>query len=423
MQFKKEILSNGLRLVTIPMKDNPTVTVMVLVEAGSKYESKKISGTSHFLEHMCFKGTTKRPKPIDIVRELDGHGAQYNAFTGQEMTGYYAKAASQHFDTILDVVSDIYLNSVFPEAEIEKEKGVIVEEIKMYNDLPNKHVSDVLLKLLYGEQPAGWDVAGTEKTVRSFKRDDFVDYKHKHYVSGATTVVVAGDINEEKVKKAVEKAFANAHTGKKHPKTAVKDEQKKPAILIEYKKTDQVHLLFGIRTFDAYHKDNAVMRVLSGILGGGMSSRLFQKLRDELGICYYVNAGNNGFTDHGFFEVGAGVPMKRLPEALTAILVELRSLKEKPVSSEELARVKEYLTGNLFLTLESSDSVAEFFGYQEILRKPVRGAEAAAAEVRAVTAEDVHRVAQRIFVDKHLNLALIGELKDDKPIRSLLTLA
>jgi len=422
MQFSKTILPNGLRLVTIPMKESPTVTVMVLVEAGSKYEEKRISGLSHFLEHMCFKGTTKRPKPIDIVKELDGIGAAYNAFTAQEMTGYYAKSDKKHFATILDIVSDIYLNSTLPESEMEKEKGVIVEEIKMYQDLPPRHIHEVLMTLLYGDQPAGWDIAGNEETVRAFSREDFCAYRAQHYLSGATTVVVSGAVTAERAEESVRKAFAAMSSGKKHPKTAVTETQTKPALAIEEKKTDQVHLAFALRTFDLYHTDVVALRVLSAVLGGGMSSRLFQKMRDELGICYYVGASSELFTDHGFLEITAGVPAKRLAEAVSALLAEVKKIREQEVGSEELARVKEHLTGSLYLGLESSDAVAEFFGMQEIMRKPILSPAEVVEKIRAVTAAEIQRVANRYLTDESLNLALIGPVTDKAALLRSLSL-
>ncbi len=422
MQYSKTILQNGLRLVTVPMKDNPTVTVMVLVEAGSKYETKEISGISHFLEHMCFKGTTKRPKAVDIVRELDSYGSQYNAFTSQEMTGYYAKSDRRHFGNILDVVSDIYLHSTFPEPELEKEKGVIIEEIRMYQDMPPRHIHDVLMELLYGDQPAGWDIAGTEATVRSMTRDAMSGYREKHYVSGATTVVVAGNVDEKDVNAKVELAFAKMPSGKKHTKTAVKEAQKKPQIALKHKETDQVHLAIALRTFDMYHPDMAPMRVAASVLGGSMSSRLFQKMRDELGICYYVGAAHESFTDHGFLEVTAGVPAKRLSEAVAALMEEIRLLKEKPVESDELSRVKEYLIGNMYLGLESSDSLAEFYGYQEIVRKPLLLPKEVSEKIREVTAEDIKRIMDTHLVDGGLNLALIGPVKSKTELSKLLHL-
>jgi predicted Zn-dependent peptidase len=422
MKFSKKILPNGLRLITVPMKDNPTVTVLVLVEAGSKYETKEINGVSHFLEHMCFKGTTRRPKAMDIVRELDGMGSQYNAFTAQEMTGYFAKSDRKHFSNILDVVSDIYLHSTFPEAELQKEKGVIIEEIRMYQDMPARHIHDVLMELLYGDQPAGWDVAGSEATVGSTTREGMAAYREKHYVSGATSVVVAGNIDEAEAASKVEQVFANMPSGEKRGKTAVKEKQSVPRVALRYKKTDQVHLALALRTFNLYSEDMPAMRVASTILGGGMSSRLFQKMRDELGICYYVGAAHESFTDHGFLEITAGVPAKRLLEGVAALIGELRLLKERLVDEAELAHVKEYLIGNMYLGLESSDSLAEFYGFQEIVRKPLLLPHEIVEKIRAVTSEDIKRIVDERFVDSGLNLALIGPLKNKKELEKLLHL-
>src|SRR3989344_4909451 len=218
MKFSKKVLKNGLRVVTIPMKDNPTVTVLVLVEAGSKYETKRVNGISHFLEHMCFKGTVKRPKAIDISKELDALGSQYNAFTAQEYTGYYAKSDAKHFRQILDIVSDIYLNSTFPKAEMQKEKGVIIEEINMYEDMPQRHVQDLIMRLLYGNQPAGWNVTGEKKNILNMRRDDFVRYKANHYLPEATVIIITGQITPKAALQGVSKIFKSVKRGRKSKK-------------------------------------------------------------------------------------------------------------------------------------------------------------------------------------------------------------
>ena len=394
------------------MRDNPTVTVLVMDEAGSKYETKDISGLSHFLEHMCFKGTVKRPKAIDIARELDSIGAQYNAFTSQEWTGYYAKSDSRHLDKIIDVVSDMYLNPVFNDVEIEKEKGVICEEINMYEDQPMRHIYDLWMRLLYGDQPAGWNVAGTKRIVKKLTRDDFINYRRKHYVAAATAVIVAGQVDETQVTKKIEESFKNISAENKFAKTAVRDKQAKPSVLLKYKKTDQTHLMIGTRSFDAYHDNNKIVRLILAILSGGMSSRLFQKLRDEMGVCYYVNADNDAFTDHGTFYVSAGVDSGRVKEVITSILGELNKLSEVSIESAELRKVKDYLIGNLFLSLESSDAQANFYGSQEILKKPIKTPEELVREIEKVDAESIRNVANQIFNTKNLNLAIIGKFKD-----------
>lgn len=420
MQFTKKILNNGLKVITVPMKDNPTVTVLVLVEAGSKYETKKINGISHFLEHMCFKGTVKRPKAIDISKELDAIGSQYNAFTAQEYTGYYAKSDAKHFKKIFDVVSDIYLNSTFPEVEMQKEKGVIIEEINMYEDLPPRHVQDMIMELLYGDQPAGWNIAGEKKNILEMKRENFVNYHKEHYVTGATTLVVAGKITEKQVMAEVHKIFSKISKQKKTGKLKVVEKQNKPKVLLKFKETDQTHFVLGIRTFDLFYKKNAVLSVLGGVLGGGMSSRLFQKLREEMGVGYYVRAYNDAFTDHGFFQISAGVDNKRVEEVIEAVLEECRKLITEKVGEEELEKVKECLIGNMKLSLESSDDIANFFGGQELLRKKITSAEKKAEEVRKVTAIQIQDLAKEIFKNEKLNLALIGPFKEEKKFLKIL---
>lgn len=402
------------------MKDNPTVTVLVLVEAGSKYETKKINGISHFLEHMCFKGTVKRPKAIDISKELDALGSQYNAFTAQEYTGYYAKSDAKHFKKILNIVSDIYLNSTFPETEMEKEKGVIIEEINMYEDTPQRHVQDLTMKLLYGETPAGWNIAGEKKNILNMKRENFIKYKGEHYLPEATTIVVAGQVTEQSVLKEVKKIFGAIPRGRKQTKMKIKEKQKKPEVLLKFKKTDQTHFVLALRTHDLFSKKNPALSVLSGILGGGMSSRLFQKLREEMGVGYYVNAYNDSYTDHGFFQISAGVDNKRIKEVVKAVLEECKKLKNQRVPQEELEKVKECLVGNMKLSLESSDSLANFFGGQELLRHKIYSAPEKAQEIYKVTSAQVEALAKDIFQNQKLNLTLIGPFKDKSQFTQIL---
>src|SRR3989338_4201844 len=372
MKFSKTILPSGLRLITVPMKDNPTATVLVLVEAGSKYETKANNGISHFLEHMCFTGTKKRLTPLSISHELDSIGAQYNAFTAQEFTGYYAKGQFGDQSQLLDIVSDIYLNSILPAEAMEKERGVIIEEINMYEDIPQRQVADEFMALLYPEQPAGYSIAGTKEHIRAMKREDFLDYRKSHYLYQATTVVVAGNVDEEKVKREVAVAFKNSPTGEKSPKLAVVEKQKKPAVTIKEKKTDQTHFILGVRSFGLFDKRDIALRLLAEVLGGGMSSRLFQKLREEMGVCYYVKADNDAFTDHGIFGVAAGVTPARLAEVVKAVLVEFQKLKKRPVAAAELVKAKAHLIGSMFLSLESSDSLAEYYGFQEVFKKEIK---------------------------------------------------
>lgn len=409
MNFKRKVLPNGLRLVTVPMKDNPTITVLVMVEAGSEYENKNNTGISHFLEHMCFKGTEKRPNMSDISSELDGLGAQYNAFTYNEYTGYYAKAEARHLDKVLDIVSDMYQHPTFDPKEIEKEKGVIIEEINMYEDLPQRKVESVFFELVYGDQPAGWEVTGTKEVVRKMTREDFIAYRSKNYLPQATMMVVAGNFDEKILSKKISEYFKDMPKGKKQIKPKVKEVQSSPKVKILSKETDQSHIMLGVRTFNLYSKKKAVLRVLNGVLSGGMSARLFRKLRDELGVCYYVHSAPDLASGHGIFVVSAGLDNSRVRVATEAILAEFRRLKDELVSQEELTKVKNHMLGGISLGLESTDAVANYFGFQEIVKLPLVTPEQLRKEIMKVTAEDIRKLAREIFKNEKLNLAMVGK--------------
>ncbi|MBZ1348646.1 MAG: insulinase family protein [Candidatus Liptonbacteria bacterium] len=406
--YQKTVLSNGLRVITIPMPDSLTTTIFVLVEAGSKYETKEINGLSHFLEHMCFKGTEKRPKSIDISSELDGIGAVYNAFTSMEYTGYFAKARPNHFDIILDVVSDIYLNQIFDSEEIDKEKGVIIEEINMYEDLPMRRVQELFTNLLYGDQPAGWDIAGPKETIKKLVRDDFIKYRDGHYLSQSSLVVVAGKFKEDEMMKKIEVAFGGVKSGKKIPKIKTIEYQIKPEILLKHKETDQTHLVLGVRAFDIFDNRRYALQILTNILGGGMSSRLFQKIREEMAAAYYVSAGADLFTDHGYLAAWAGIDHSKTELVILAILEEFQKIISQPIKNDELQRAKNHLIGGLIIGLETSDQLAGFYGGQEILTKKTISPEDLINKIEAVKAEDIMAVAQDIFQNQKLNLAIIG---------------
>ncbi len=407
-------------MIAVPMTDNPTVTVLVLVETGSKYEKKEKNGLSHFLEHMCFKGTLTRPSTSDLSKELDGLGCQYNAFTGQEFTGYYAKGKAGDFAKLLDIISDLYLNPLFKEEEIEKEKGVIVDEINMYDDMPMQKVGETWMNLLYGDQPAGWTIAGPREIVRAMTRKDFVAYRKAHYVASATTVIVSGNIDAVNAFKDIAKKFKGISDGKKSGKKKTIVTQTGPQIAIEHKETDQTHFILGTRSFPIGDKRNPILSVLGGILGSGMSSRLFRKIRDEMGVGYYVRAGNSASTDSGYFAVSAGVANDRLMEVLQAVLVEMETLKRELVSPEELTKVKEHMIGMLYLGLESSDDLADYYGMQEVFRREIKTPKEKEKIIRAVTAEEVREIARKIFIEKNLNLALIGPTKDVVGLKKIL---
>ncbi len=419
MSFKKKTLKNGLRIIVVPIKDAPSVTVMSMIEAGSEYETKEKNGISHFLEHMFFKGTKNRPRSIDISKEFDGMGAQNNAFTSNEVTAYYGKSAPKNFGKIFNIFSDMYLNPTFPEVEIEKEKGVIVEEINLYEDMPQRMVHQVFQELLYGDTPAGWSILGPRENIKKMRREDFLNYRKAHYVVGKTLLVVAGDVKAETAFKKIENAFRDISSGKILKKKKFIEKQNSPEIRIKHKETDQAHLIIGVRTFSLHDKRMPELKVLSTILGNGMSSRLFQKMREDLGICYYVHSGINDLTDHGNFIVSAGVDKSRLDVAIKGVLGEIKKMIDEKVSPEELKKTKDYLIGRMYLNLESSDSLASFYGSQEIMREKIKTPKEIEKEIEKVRAEDIQKLAKQIFVNKGLNMAIVGNIKNKESLKRI----
>lgn len=418
--YKKTTLPNGLRIITVPMANTKTVTVLVLVATGSKYETKEINGISHFLEHMTFKGTKKRPTPLATVEPLDRIGSQYNAFTSQEYTGYYAKANGQHLDLLLDIVSDITLNPKFKQEEINKERGVITEEINMYEDNPARKIGDIWTDLLYGDQPAGWDTAGKKEVIAKLMRDDFVKYHNDHYVAPKTVVVISGMIKHDNILGKVKKLFKSISGAKGEDKVLTKESQKKPETKIFYKKTDQTHIALGVRSYNIFDKRRYAADVLATIFGGGMSSRLFQLLREKMGAAYYVRTISDESTDTGNLATWAGIDNRRAQEIIKAILGEYEKIKRVKVSDMELTKAKEHLEGSLILGIETSDELASFYGFQEILKREILKPEEVIKKVRAVTADEVLKVAQDIFKPEKLNFAMIGPYKNKEQFAGLL---
>jgi predicted Zn-dependent peptidase len=419
--FKKFTLPNGLRVLLVPQKGAKAVTLLVLVEAGSKYETKEQNGISHFLEHMVFKGSKRRPTPLAIATELDRIGGESNAFTSHEYTGYWIKADASQFDTVLDLISDIYLNPLFNENEIEKEKNVVIEEMKMYFDLPHRHVWDLWLELLYGDQPAGWPVIGNEETIRRLKRDDILKYVNEHYRAPHTLVTISGDFDEGVVEK-IDKYFSGISSGYGKPKPAVNEFQERPAVKLYTKKTDQTHLVLGVRAFSIFDERRFPLTLLNTVLGSGMSSRLFQRLRQELGMAYYVGSHVDLFTDHGYFAAYAGVDTNRIQTAINVILEEFKRLRKEPIPEEELRKGKDHIRGTLILNLETTDELASFYGPQEILKKEIQTPEELLAKIEKLTPEDLQQAAQEIFVEKNLNLAVIGPINEPKLLEQSLHL-
>lgn len=403
------------------MVNSPSVTVLVLVGTGSKYETKEINGISHFLEHMFFKGTKKRPTTTEIASDLDAVGGSYNAFTSKEFTGYWTKVDAKHLDLALDWVADIFLNSKLDETEIEREKGVIIEEINMYLDTPITNICNVWEQLLYGDQPAGWLTVGEKEIIRGLKREQFLKYLNSQYVAKNTLVVIGGNFGGDlNLKKKIQNYFKTIKRGNFKSKLKVKEFQKNPEVKLSFKETDQSHLILGVRSYNIFQKERFATALLATILGGYMSSRLWIEVRERRGLAYYVRAVNEAYTDSGYLGANAGIDNQRVEEAIKVIVSQFKKIREKRIPESEIKKAKDHIKGATLLALESSDEVASYLAGQEILKKEILTPEQFFGKINKVTAADLQRVAQDIFQPAKLNLALIGPFKGKEKFERLL---
>lgn len=419
LKFEKKVLDNGLRVVLAPMENSEAVTIQVLVGVGSKNETKNINGISHFLEHLFFKGTKQRPNAGDVNRELDRIGASHNAFTSNEITGFWVKSSVKDFDIGLDIVSDILLEPLFKKEEIEKERGVILQEISMYEDLPQRNIIDVLLNVMYGDQPAGWSIAGTKETVGRISRDDVLSYKEKNYLAKNMTVVVAGGINKKIVLGKISKIFKKIKEGESKAREKTEILQKSPAIRFLNKKSDQSHLAMGIKSYDMFDDRRYSLNLLSVILGGNPSSRLFMEIREKCGLAYYVGSAIELQTDLGILLIRAGVSHDNLGKTTKKIIEILAGLKTNGVSKKELDDTKSFIRGQTALSLETSDQVADFCGEQELFYKKIMQPEEILKKIEKVSQYDILKTARDIFRPEKINMAVIGQQEDNEKNQEL----
>ncbi len=418
--FKKTTLENGLRVITIPMGGVTTVTILVMVDTGSNNETKDVNGISHFLEHMFFKGTKKRPTAKIIAEEVDNLGGYTNAFTSREHTGYYLKVPAQKFDQALDIISDIFSNSLLDQQETQKERGVILQELRMIHDDPQRHIGEVFESLLYQNQPAGWEIAGTPETLANIQSKNLQEYFGSQYTADNTFVVVAGNINEEEAAKKVSNAFKDVRKKETRGRPKLVENQTTPAVSALFKKTDQTHFILGNRAFGVQDPRRVSAWVLSHILGGSMASRLFEELREKHGLAYAVQTSFEGYTTYGSFSTYAGVEHENLVKAILIVLNEYKKLREEKISSHELTRSKESLKGHLALSLEASNAMAFYIGGEEVLTgKPMTPAEVF-AKIDAVSIKEVLDVAQAILRKETLNLSIIGPFENKSEFEKLL---
>ncbi|OGD57211.1 hypothetical protein A2V71_01955 [Candidatus Berkelbacteria bacterium RBG_13_40_8] len=421
LDYKLTKFENGLKVITAPLSNTKAVSVFVLVKTGSRFEKEEENGIAHFLEHMFFKGTKKRPKSVDIARELDSVGASYNAFTGEEYTGFYVRVESSHFDLGLDILQDILYNSLFGKDEIAKEKGVILEEINMIKDLPAAYVEYVMKELLYGSKPLGRMITGTRETVSKFSRDDIESFKKRFYQPENMIVAVAGGNDPstgsgqanwlEKIKN----KFGEIEKLKPEGFEKIEESQTKPELKIFNKATDQAHFILGFRSIKRTDERRPILKVLNNILGATMSSRLFSEVREKRGLCYYISSDIADFQDTGFWGVGAGVDIKRIAEAIKVILEEFGKIRKEEVSDEELKRAQDNLKGHLYLGLEESMAVAQFLAEQEMFWEKIDDPDQVVSDFQKVTKSDIKKLASDLFRKEKLNLAVVGPFERDSP--------
>jgi len=418
--YEKTTLANGLRIVTAPMPHTYSVAIAIYVGAGSRYERKQEAGLSHFVEHLCFKGSQKRPTSKDISEAIDRVGGILNGATDRELTVYYCKVAAPHLPLALDVLVDIVRSPRFDPQEMEKERRVILEELAMIVDTPSQLVDLVIDQALWADQPLGWDVAGTEESVKAIGRQAAFDYRARQYVPNNMVVSVAGNFDHRRVVDQVDAFWSDCPPGSPSSWFPVTDGHG-PRCALRYKKSEQAHLCLAVRGLSLQHPDRHALALLSLILGEGMSSRLFLELRERQGLVYDVHSYVSHFLDSGAFTVYAGVDPARTVDAIKVILGELVRLRDG-VEEEELVKVKELAKGRLLLRLEDTRNVAGWLGGQEFLLGEVRTPDQVIQLLEAVTVQDLQRVARGLLVDDQLHMALVGPFRSDRRFVPLLKL-
>ena len=414
MNIQSAKLSNGLTTLLIDTGSFPTITMMVLVGAGSRYENKKNNGIAHFFEHMAFKGSQKYPSSYDISSTIEGFGGQFNAFTSKDHTGYWVKAPNEYFETVSSVLSDMILHPLLVPEEIEREKGVIVEEINMHQDVPAQKVSDVFDELIFEGHPLGYDIAGTPKTVRSFTKKTFTDYLSSYYHPSNTTIVVAGGLeNIQKYTNTITEDFGRWEDHKKKEASKYTFDQSSPQISVKTNSGEQAHICVGYRAFAFTDPRRYPLSALSTILGGGMSSRLFLEVRERRGLCYYISTGRDLYDDTGYLVTQAGVSpdKKKVNEAIKVIIGEHMRIADGHISNTDIDRAKALLKGRLLLSLEDSHTVASLYGTRKLLYGDMPEIAEILSSIDEVSKEQIVSVAKDLFVENGMNIAAVGPIE------------
>lgn len=421
MKYHKKVLKNGLTIIEVPSNDAESVVVDFFVKTGSRSETAKENGISHFLEHFLFKGTTKYPTSMAITELIDGIGGEMNANTGKEHTQYFIKGRHTNLELIFEVLADMLINPLLDKEELEREKGVIVEEINMYRDTPRINVGNILEEVMWQGDPLGRDIAGTPEVVKKFTQKMFVSYMERNYQPGNMLLGISGKYDRVVLNRLIAK-YLNKLPAKKWQKwPKAKDSQRAPRVRVEFKDTKQAHFNLGFKGFNVNDKKNAAANVLSAILGGGMSSRLFSEIRERRGLAYYVRSGNSQYQDTGIFDVSAGIRVSNIEEALKVTLNVLQEIKTTLVSKKELEKAKSYLKGRTTLYLEDNQARLDWYLEQAAFSKKTKTPAEAFQEIDNVTAKQVQAVANELFQSAKTSLAIIGPYRSDKKFAKLIS--
>lgn len=415
-------LKNGMKAIFVPQKGATSTTVMVFTKVGSRYESPEINGASHFIEHLMFKGTKRRPTTLDVSKELDRYGAEYNAFTSKDLTAYYVKMDATQTKLAIDLLHDMIFHSKYDAKEIDRERGVIIEEINMYEDNPRMHIDDIMEEALFQNSSLGWNIAGPRENIRKVTRQQLIDYRDAYYVPERMVVAVTGKIDTH-VMPLLQKTFGSVKNPKENMAKAfepfVAPKKLENPVAFQQKQTEQVQLGLSFYGLPLGNKDLGAASLLATILGGTMSSRLFTEVRERRGLCYSVYASHQALEDTGIFQVMAGLDKTRTEEAVKVIWQELKKMTTKLVTTEELKRAKDHVRGKFLLAFEDSSTQADFYGKQWLFQKKLETPEDRLKRIQKVTAADIRRVAKSIFNKDRMASAVIGPFEDKKSVEGL----
>jgi predicted Zn-dependent peptidase len=420
--YRKTVLDNGLRVVTECMPQTYSVSICIFTGVGSRYEKDKIAGVSHFIEHLMFRGTEKRPESKLISEAIEGVGGILNGGTDKELTVYWCKVPAVHFSIAMDVLSDMLLHARYDPQDMEKERRIIIEEIKMTYDAPDQRVNQLIDKLLWYGSPLARDVAGSKKTVSEITREDMLEYMRLSYLPSNAVVSISGNIGHEEAVNAVNNCLGGWENRQHFHKFKTYALKECPAVKIEKRKIEQAHLCLALPGLSRFHPKRYHIDVLNIILGEGMSSRLFTEVRDKLGLAYTIASYAEHLSDTGSFIVYAGVEPRKLSTAIKVITEQMALFKQVKVSEDELVKAKEMAKGRLLLRMEENRHVASWLGTQEILNNRILDVDDVVAIIEAVTADDIREIARELMVADLLKLAVVGPVSKDEPLEDLLRL-